>query len=261
MDNYEFGETIYMTKHSPSSAGKHLKGTTHNLNSSGQPAEEAGPSVHELLVTGSHHFIPEIFRLKLLCFIAVLHLPFSLVEQDEFRDMMLYTSPYLRHDDSLPKSGSTIQIGLVNYFVMCQLILISMLQDVSALIHLSFDLWMSPNHYAFLGVVCHFIDWNWKAHIVLLALLLLYRSHAGVDMAQLVIHVIMTYKLYKILGYCIMDNAPDNDTCLCEVEHWLATKGVIWGGNAHRLCCFGHVVSLIANAFTSNKPLKVACIH
>jgi hypothetical protein len=56
-----------------------------------------------------------------------------------------------------------------------------------------------------------------------------------------------------------MDNALDNDITLREVSRYLlATKGVIWKADEHRLRCFGHVVSLIADAFIANKPLKSA---
>ena len=30
----------------------------------------------------------------------------------------------------------------------------------------------------------------------------------------------------------------------------------MWDGDKHRLRCFGHIVSLVATAFTDNKPLK-----
>jgi len=71
--------------------------------------------------------------------------------------------------------------------------------------------------------------------------------------------VIECYGLAKLLGYCIIDNALDNDTTLREVSRYLfATKGVIWEADEHRLRYFGHVVSLIANAFIANKPLKAA---
>jgi hypothetical protein len=134
-----------------------------------------------------------------------------------------------------------------------------MLQSIDTAVHLSFDLWTSPNKYAFLGVVCHFIDRQWKARTVLLALRPLYGSHAGVDMAQLVIHVIKCYAIHNLLGYCVMDNAGDNDTTLREISRWLkATYRITWDADEHRLRCFGHVVSLVANAFTANKPLKAA---
>lgn len=44
-----------------------------------------------------------------------------------------------------------------------------------------------------------------------------------------------------------------------ESSYWLlATHGVVWDGDKHRLRSFEHVVSLIPNAFTCNKPLKLA---
>jgi hypothetical protein len=55
-----------------------------------------------------------------------------------------------------------------------------------------------------------------------------------------------------------MDNALDNDIILREISQWLlATHTIIWDGDKHRLHCFRHVVSLITDAFTANKPLKV----
>ena len=141
-------------------------------------------------------------------------MPFSIVERPDFRDLMLYASPYLRQDDTLLKSGTSISHGLVTSFLACQLILVSMLQSCGTSILLSFDLWTSPNKYAFLGVVCHFIDLQWKARTVLLALQPLYGAHGGVDMAKLVTPVFQSYKLHNLLGYCVIDNTLDNDTTL-----------------------------------------------
>jgi hypothetical protein len=58
-----------------------------------------------------------------------------------------------------------------------------------------------------------------------------------------------------------MDNAGDNNTALKEISRWLkATHNIIWDKEEYRLRCFGHVVSLITDAFISNKSLKAACI-
>jgi hypothetical protein len=190
--------------------------------------------------------------------IAVLHLPFSIVESDEFRDLMLYSSPALRGNDTLPKSGTTVKIWLLELFLLSQVILIALLYQSGAKVHISFDLWSSPNHYSILGIIGHFIDCNFKAHIVLLGLKHLVGSHSGENMAQLLIEAIKTYKLAKLLGFYVLDNVGDNDTSLCIVETFLLTQGVIWSADSHRLYCFGHIVSLVARAFTANKPLKVA---
>jgi hypothetical protein len=116
------------------------------------------PSVYTQIVIGSQGFLPEVFRVKLLRLIAILHLLFSIIEQNKFRDLMLYSSPYLRHDDSLLKNGTSISTSLVTSFLACQAILIALLQKYDTLVHLSFDLWTSPNKYAFLGVIGHFVN-------------------------------------------------------------------------------------------------------
>ena len=76
-------------------------------------------------------------------------------------------------------------------------------------------------------------------------------------MAQLLIEAIKTYKLSIVLGFYVLDNVGDNDTSLRVVETFLLTQGVIWSIDSHRLYCFSYIVSLVARAFTTNKPLKV----
>ena len=58
-------------------------------------------------------FDPDTFRSKLLRAIAVLYLLFSIVENDEFRDLMLYAFLNLRGNNTLLKSGNTIKILLL----------------------------------------------------------------------------------------------------------------------------------------------------
>ena len=84
----------------------------------------------------------------------------------------------------------------------------------------------------------------------------LFGPHLGQNIAQLLIDVIKIYSLQKRLGFYVIDNTSDNDIALTTIERYLATCGVIQLGKDHCLRCFRHVVSLIANAFTANKPLK-----
>ena len=85
----------------------------------------------------------------------------------------------------------------------------------------------------------------------------LYGPHTGENIALLLIEVLKTYEFGARLGFCVLDNAGDNDTSLRAVQVYLRSIGVTWDADAHRLRCFGHIVSLIANEFTANKPLKV----
>ena len=152
--------------------------------SNGQPKlVKIASSMHKQMITSSQSFLPEVFRTKLLRFIAVLHMLFSIVERDEFRDLMLYLSPHLQHNNSLLKSGTLISTSLVTSFLACQLILISLLQSCNTFIYLSFNLQTLPNKYTFLGIVCHFINHQQKAYIVLLSIKPLHGSHTRVDIA------------------------------------------------------------------------------
>lgn len=75
-------------------------------------------------------------------------------------------------------------------------------------------------------------------------------------MASLLIEVLQTYKLAPRLGFCMMDNASDNDTALDTIEAYMHKLKLPWVADQHRLRCFGHVVNLIVTAFLSNRPLK-----
>jgi hypothetical protein len=189
--------------------------------------------------------------------IIVLHLPFSIVERDEFRDFMLYCSPALQGNDILPKSGTSVKTWLLEYFLLSQLVLIQLLLDSSTKVHISFDLWSSINHYSMLGIIGHFIDRNFKARTIMLGLKHLIGPHSGENISRLLIEAIEIYKLAYVLSFCVLDNARDNDTSLHLVQAYLLLQGVTWSIDAHRLHCFSYIVSLIASTFIANKPLKV----
>jgi hypothetical protein len=107
-----------------------------------------------------------------------------------------------------------------------------------------------------LGIICYFVNCNFKAYTVMLGLKRLIRPHSRENMSCLLIETIEAYKLAHVLGFCVLDNARDNDTSLRSVQAYLLLQGVTWCADAHRLRCFGHIISLIASAFIANKPLK-----
>jgi hypothetical protein len=96
-NKYKFGESIYTLKHSPSSIAKHLQRQLYNLNNKNYSKKVLITTslVHEQLVTGSVSFLAKIFKEKLTCFITILYQLFSIIEQDKFRDLMLYSLPFL----------------------------------------------------------------------------------------------------------------------------------------------------------------------
>ena len=172
--------------------------------------------------------------------------------------MCAFSCLALYNNNILPKSGTTIKTWILELFLLSQAMLIALLYQSGAKIYISFDLWSFPNHYSMLGIIGYFIDCNFKACTILLGLKRLIGSHSRENIAQLLIEAIKTYKLSIVLGFCVLDNAGDNDTSLCVVETFLLTQGVIWSVDSYRLHCFSYIVSLVARAFTANKPLNVA---
>lgn len=255
-----FPPTIYPTSDGTKNANRHLRGVHKLIPDTETPIDDDEPddSVASQLIHQPASFSAETFRWKLLRCIAVLHLPFSIVEHPEFRDLFLYAAPRLRGNDYLPKSGSTVKAWMLELFLLQQAFLIIFMTQTASQIHLSFDLWTSSNHYCMLGVVAHFIDKLWINRTVLLALIPVKGSHAGVNIGAVLVDVIKAYSLTRLLGFCVTDNAGDNDTSLVALEFWLLTQGVIWHARAHRLRCIGHIINLVANAFTANRPLKVS---
>jgi hypothetical protein len=249
---------LYQQRHGPSNADKHLR-NDHNLvpDSEKDTSEPEESSVYSQILHSKAQFSAEVFRWKLLRCIAVLHLPFSIVEHDEFRDLLLYCSPHLRRDNTLPKSGKSIKVWMIELFLLQQAFLVALLQASRAMVHISFDLWTSPNHYCMLGVVCHFIDKNWVNRTVLLALKPLKGKHCGVNIGNILIEVLKAYSLFEFLGFCVTDNAGDNDTSMLSVQAYLATLSITWVAEHHRLKCLGHIINLIATAFTANESLKI----
>jgi hypothetical protein len=249
---------LYQQRHGPSNADKHLR-NDHNLvpDSEKDTSEPEESSVYSQILHSKAQFSAEVFRWKLLRCIAVLHLPFSIVEHDEFRDLLLYCSPHLRRDNTLPKSGKSIKVWMIELFLLQQAFLVALLQASRAMVHISFDLWTSPNHYCMLGVVCHFIDKNWVNRTVLLALKPLKGKHCGVNIGNILIEVLKAYSLFEFLGFCVTDNAGDNDTSMLSVQAYLATLSITWVAEHHRLRCLGHIINLIATAFTANESLKI----
>ena len=69
------------------------------------------------------------------------------------------------------------------------------------IVDFTFDLWTSPNHRAFLGVVGHWIAADGKLHSTLLGLRRFHSSHTGVNQAEHFWEVVKLYELETKVGY------------------------------------------------------------
>lgn len=229
---------------------RHLK-DAHNITENGRA------NVIQLQITPAddNNFIsitPSIFdwenlKLRLIEWIVVMHITFSQVQNDWFRRFLAVLSPRL--EQWIPKAGNTVRAWILSEFERRQEDIRKQLHGSRSRIHLSFDLWTSPNHMSFVGVVAHYVSSQYKVETVLLGLRRLRGPHSGQNVAEAVLKVIRKYGLTgNHIGWFVLDNASSNDTCVAEILKALGIQDTV---GRRRLRCLAHSVSLAANALFS----------
>jgi hypothetical protein len=192
----------------------------------------------------SSSFCFERFKQLFIRWIVLMHISFSQVENPAFQELLFYLCAVLA--GFFPTSGNTVRQWILNDFKRRKDQIKKELHRSKSLIHLSFDLWTSPNSLAMLAVVGHFVSHVGEAKCCLLGLKHVEGSHSGENMAQSVIAVIKEYEITDILGYFVLDNISSNDTCVQEILKQLRPD---LNPKQRRLRCFGHIVNLAAKAF------------
>ena len=174
-----------------------------------------------------------------------MHITFSQIENDWFRRFLAVLSPSL--EMWIPRAGNTVRAWILAEFERRQGEIKKRLQGSKSRIHLSFDLWTSPNNMSFVGVVGHFMSSQYKAETVLLGLRRLHGTHSGENIAEAILKVVRKYGLSgDQIGWFVLDNATSNDTCVAEILKALGINDTV---ERRRLRCLGHVINLSAKAF------------
>ena len=91
-------------------------------------------------------------------------------------------------------------------------------QPARSRVHISCDLWTSPNSLAISGIVAHCVSEDGQLQHVVLALREIERGHTAVDLVSEVIKVIDDWGIALNIGYFMMDNAPNDDTMIAELS-------------------------------------------
>jgi hypothetical protein len=189
------------------------------------------------------------FRYRLTRWMVNRHVAFSEVENSDFQDMLKSINGSI--NDYLVRSGNTIRNWVEDDFIEAKrLVRDEVLARALSKIHVSCDLWTSPNGYAMCGVAAHFIGHQGHVQTILLALRRMMGAHGGDQIAEIIIEVIREYDFSKRLGVYIGDNAESNDTA------WKAVLSVLHpdrDSKASRSRCLGHIINLAAKAFIFGK--------
>lgn len=242
---------------STSNARRHLK-TKHHLNIDNilppKRTIEEVEGERELLPPPQYRSLLQViniddFRFHLTRWIVERHIPFTVVEDENFQAMLSSLNSTVK--DRLVKSGDSIRNWMEDEFVDAKIVIQNeVLGKAISKIHISCDIWSSPNGYAMCGIAAHFVGHQGKIQSVLLGLKRLMEAHSGEQIAQHIVEVVESYGFTYKLGVFVGDNAETNDVAWRETLRQLHPER---DPVTSRSRCLGHIINLAAKAFLFGK--------
>ncbi|EED11559.1 hypothetical protein TSTA_008550 [Talaromyces stipitatus ATCC 10500] len=132
------------------------------------------------------------------------------------------------------------------------------LQSASLSIHLSLDIWTSPNRILFLGICAHFVEQTQEKLCKGLLALRTVGNHSGDEQFATLLPVLKDYGTQQKIGSIICDNHTTNDK-LCRVlgNYLQEEEGITWNSTYRRIFCIGHVINLAMQAFLFQNMLEM----
>lgn len=176
------------------------------------------------------------------------------------QDIMLACNPAI--EDLIITSRHEAMRHITANFNLYQSQLMAKLQHSISKIHISSDLWTSPNRHSMLAVCARWVDQNYQPKRALLSLQEIRYNHSGESQAQLIFSTLQLYGITSQLGCHTGDNATSNDTCLQHLSAKLQEEYQIkWDPKRHRIRCILHIINLSLQAFlfaSSHEALRAA---
>lgn len=166
---------------------------------------------------------------------------FKQVRDTNFQSLLEYINPVANR--MLPNSDCTMKTHARCLFVEGKQRLRHLLATAISDIHITCDMWTSPNHLGLLAVVGHFTSEKFELHTVTLALVEVQGEHCGFNQGMIVLGVIGDYKIRNKVGYFVMDNVGSNDQLIQTVATSLQEEGVAYNADQRRLRCNGHIIN------------------
>ncbi|KAF6518360.1 hypothetical protein HZS61_002438 [Fusarium oxysporum f. sp. conglutinans] len=192
-------------------------------------------------------------------FITACSLPFRLVECPEFRALLAYINNDI--ETWLPDTHDTVKTWIMRQYECQKERVKQRIQSAKSRIHISCDLWTSPNSLAILGVVAHYVTEDGQLEHHVLALKDIDSEHDSSHLAVAILKVVDEWGFASKLGYFVMDNAGNNDTMMRSLSLGLLRRyDIQYDPKVHRLRCQGHIINLAAKAFlfvTDNEKLEL----
>lgn len=192
----------------------------------------------------------------LVSLIVVRRLPFRMVEWPEFHAFCQALNPQSKN--TITTAHSQIHTKITRSWNHYKDIVRQTLQSAVSSIHLSLDIWTSPNGHLLLGIVAHCVDHLQEGHIKALLALRTVEGHSGENQFNILLLVLQDYGILHKLGAIVSDNASTNDTLCRTVESYLFKEtGLTWDASKWRIRCTGHIINLAVQAFLFQNVIDI----
>lgn len=145
----------------------------------------------------------DTFRYYLTRWIVERHIPFTVVEDTAFRAML--SSLNLTVQDYLIKSDSIRDWVEGEFREAKKLVREDVITKASSTIHISCDIWTSPNGYALCCVVAHLVGHQGVNQSVLLGLKRMMAGYGGEQVSEIMVAVLQEFQIVGKLGAFIED--------------------------------------------------------
>jgi hypothetical protein len=199
---------------------------------------------------------PDVVNEALVSLIVVRNLPFRAVEWPELHAFCQVLNPQSK--DVVTTAHSQVAKKIKESWNSHKDTVRRILQSAVSNIHLSLDIWTSPNKHLLLGIVAHCVDHLQEKHIKALIGLPKVEGHSGDDQFVALLPILQDYGILHKLGAIVGDNASTNDTlCRTTEKHLLDKESVKWDAKQWRIRCTGHIINLAVQAFLFQNILKI----
>jgi len=197
-------------------------------------------------------------RRALVEFVVENRSPFHMVENSSLGTLLSCFNPCAK--EVLPTSHNTVARYMVKSFDRQKELIQELLKSSYTRIHLSADIWTSPNNYLTLGLSGSFVrisDDGKPQRVRVLLGLQEVTGHSGENQCRLIAPILEEFDIMRKIGCIMGDNSGTNDT-LCR---FLSSRfesletNPEWIAQEMRGRCLGHMINLIVNAFLANKEI------
>jgi hypothetical protein len=192
----------------------------------------------------------EVLNQALINLIVVRNLPFRAVEWPELHAFCQALNP--ESASYITTAHSAVSKSISQSFQTQKDIVRRKVQSAITNIHLSVDIWTSPNRHLLLAICSHFVDSQERCTKSLLALRTV-ANHSGEEQWDALLPVLQEYGIVRKLGAVVGDNSSTNDTlCRAISEYLHKEEEITWDFTHQRIRCQGHTINLIVQAFLFN---------